>query len=393
MNLKELFLLSLENLLSNKLRSFLTMLGIVVGISALIVVFAIGEGGKVLVIKEVENFGSNLILVRISYEERGRKFLSIEDAEIIKNNCPDVVDAAPVIYQSEQIQRRDKIRWVWIMGTTAGYEKIRNTEIFKGRFINKDDLNNRRRVCILDEDTVKELFGEEDPIGKKVKIGFFTYSVIGVVKTKTSSFTEIIQEKQPTILPISVVQKFTQDKYVPLIFAQAKSYESIDNAVLQIKDVLQRKGITQESIKIQTLKDVIEAIQKIVRILSLIIGGVASVSLLVGGVGIMNIMFVSVIERTREIGIRKAIGARKKDLLLQFLIEAVSISTMGGIIGIILGIIIANISASFAKWPPIVKPKSVILAFIFSFSVGIFFGVYPAYKAANLNPVEALRYE
>jgi putative ABC transport system permease protein len=279
------------------------------------------------------------------------------------------------------------------MGTTAGYEKIRNTEIFKGRFINKDDLNNRRRVCILDEDTVKELFGEEDAIGKKVKIGFFTYSVIGVVKTKTSSFTEIIQEKQPTILPISVVQKFTQDKYVPLIFAQAKSYESIDNAVSQIKDVLQRKGITQESIKIQTLKDVIEAIQKIVRILSLIIGGVASVSLLVGGVGIMNIMFVSVIERTREIGIRKAIGARKKDLLLQFLIEAVSISTMGGIIGIILGIIIANISASFAKWPPIVKPKSVILAFIFSFSVGIFFGVYPAYKAANLNPVEALRYE
>lgn len=370
------------------------MLGIIVGVASLIVVFAIGEGGKYLVVKEVENFGSNLIFVKIRYGgvSSGTKYISADDANLIVKRCPALLNASAVIYHPATLRKGKKQRQIWIIGTDAVYKTVRNSEISKGRFITDDDVGKLNRVCVLDEDTVKDLFGNENPLGEKVKIGFFNFKVIGVIKTKTSSFSDIIQEKQPTILPISIVQKFAQTKQAHLIFAQAKDYRSIDDAALQIKEVLGKKEGEKE-IEIKTLKDIISAIQRIVKILSLVILGVAGVSLLVGGIGIMNIMLTSVVERTKEIGIRKAVGAKEKDLLLQFLTEAGILSTLGGVCGIILGAALANIASFFAKWPPLVSPKAVFISFLFSAAVGIFFGLYPAQRAARQNPVDALRYE
>lgn len=394
MLIKENFLVALQNLAGNKLRTTLTMLGIVVGVASLIAVFAIGYGGRVLVVKEVENFGSNLILISRNYKVQGRnKFLMAEDTGFMLSRCPDCVSAVPVIYQTMQAQAGNKSQYLWLMGTYPVYKDVRNTTLLSGRFITRDDIQRRSKVCVIDEETAKEFFGTSDAVGKSLRMGLFKYEVVGIMKRKVSSFSEMIEEKQPTVLPFSVVQKMTEQKYIQLLFTQAKNYEKTDEAVKQLKAALFELNIPEESFRVQTLKDIISAIQRIVRILSLIIGCVASVSLLVGGVGIMNIMLVAVTERTREIGLRKAMGAEDAHILIQFLAEAGLISGIGGVLGIGLGILITTLASKYAQWPPIITFSSIVFAYFFSIAVGIFFGIYPAFMAAKLQPVDALRHE
>lgn len=396
---RQSLIIALENLWGNKTRSILTMLGMVIGVAAIVLIFAIGKGGQLLIVKELELFGSNLIVVQ---REERKEFNSLKperpqgltskDAEEIVRGCPEVVNAAPVIYYTLQISKGKKIRLAWIMGTTPGYSEARRTELLYGRFLTEEDLEKRSKVCILDDELSNELFGSIDPIGEKVKIGFFTFKVIGVSKKKVSSISEVIQERQPTVIPMTVLEKISGIKDVPMIFAQAESYSKVEEATREIRELLSKR-MPQDEVKITTLKDLLKTINKIINIVSLIVGSIAAISLIVGGIGIMNIMLVSVTERTREIGIRIATGARRKDILLQFLIESSSMSGFGGILGILLGVAGSILVAQFAKWPPVVTSYSIILAFCFSVAVGITFGLYPANKAAKLDPVEALRYE
>lgn len=395
MLVKENFLVALQNLLSNKLRTILTMLGIVVGVASLIAVFAIGYGGRVLVVREVENFGSNLIFIsrnRVSSNAQD-KFLKASDASFILSRCRDCITAVPVIYQTMQAQVQSKSRYLWLMGTMPAYKDVRNTKLLDGRFITAEDVQKRNKVCVIDEEMAKEFFGEASSVGNSIRIGLFKYEVVGVMKRKVSSFLEVVEERQPTVIPFSIVQKLTGSEYVHVFFVQARSYVGTEDAIKQLKTALQERGIQQDSFRLQTLKDIIEAIERIVKILSMIIGCVASVSLLVGGVGIMNIMLVAVTERTREIGLRKAIGAEDIHILVQFLAEAGLISGVGGLLGIVLGITITTLASKYAQWPPIVTFSSVVFAYSFSIVVGLFFGIYPALVAAKLQPVDALRYE
>lgn len=395
MNLKEFILVGLEGLRNNKLRTFLTTLGIVVGIAAVISVIAIGEAGKAMIMTEMESFGTNLFQVYPNYRE-GEVVRPVEytkqDVAVIKKLAPEVKYLAPVKYDRGEVRTKTDKKTTRIIGTTADYKEIRNIEILYGRFFSEEDDAVGKRVVVLDEMLANEIFDVENPVGQPVILQGSAFVVIGVIKKAESAIPGMNPDNY-AYLPISATPGGNRWEYVSSLMGSAASKEEVYQAMDRVKLILERRHNAPGHYALYSMEQEMQTVGKVTGIIGLVISCIAGISLLVGGIGVMNIMLVSVTERTREIGIRMALGAQRKDILLQFLIEAIVLCAVGGLIGILVGYGGALLVALVLKLPPLVSWWVVLVAFLFSALIGVFFGLYPANKASRLDPIVALRRE
>jgi len=407
MNVLNSVLEALDSLSSNKLRSGLTVLGIVIGVGAVIAMLAIGRGAEQTITGSISGIGTNLLFVLRggSDEIRNPKPLTIGDANAIADpfQVPSVVAVAPYVSGSLEVSFAGEGEFVQALGITPDYGSVRNLKVAEGDFINEAHMLARSAVVILGPDTAETLFGRaEGVIGETIRIEGQPFRVIGVAERKGGSGFQSPDEQ--VYVPLTTAQvrliRRRSDR-VDVILAQAVDADLVMQASEEISSLLRvrhRTPIGQDDFTVFTQQDFLETAQTITGVLTIFLGGIAGISLLVGGIGIMNIMFVSVTERTREIGLRKAVGARKRDILFQFLAESSLLSLLGGLIGIALGWGLSTLvgiiaRASDAELDPSISLDAVLLATLFSAAVGLFFGLYPAKRAADLEPVEALRYE
>lgn len=392
----------------NRMRSMLTSLGIIIGVSAVIIMLAVGSGASERIAKDMESMGSNLLMIRSSSATTSgvrmgsgtKPSLTLKDAEVIENTASGVLAVAPYSSASAQLTYGNQNWATTVAGTTASYLFIRNYEIIEGRNFIPVDIKNSTKVAIIGNTVATELFGDMNPINKTMRIGNVPFKIIGLLKTKGESGMGMDQDDL-VFIPITTAQKkvFGTDfpGSVKMINVKAQSDETLAIATEDITDILRRRhniGKNQEDdFEIRNLAEMQETIKSSAKTMSLLLGAIASVSLLVGGIGIMNIMLVSVTERTKEIGIRMAIGAKASDIRIQFLIESFLLSIIGGFIGVIIGVGGAELLHLLAGMSISISTFSIILSLGFSGAIGVLFGYYPAYKASLLNPIEALRYE
>jgi len=400
-----LFKIALRAIMRNKLRSSLTILGIVIGVSAVIVMVSIGQGAKVTVEKQLDSLGTNvLIIIPISTVHSatrgttgGTITMTAEDAFAIKKECGAVSYVSPGVRTSTQAVYGNMNWTTYISGVGAEYQIIRNWPLESGRFISAQDINTMSKVCILGQTVLTNLFGTLDPVDKWIRVNNIPFRVIGVLARKGESPTG--QDQDDIILmPYTTIQrKILGITYIGIILASSTTAEARFEAIEQITSLLRQrhhlKPNEENDFSIISQIEFASTIMETSHTMTVLLGSIAFVSLIVGGIGIMNIMLVSTTERTKEIGIRMAVGAKEKDILFQFLTEATVLSSIGGIIGVIFGIILSKLVSYFGDWPSLLSPPSIAVAFLFSNIVGIFFGYYPARKASRLNPIEALRYE
>ena len=400
--------IAVRSLIANKMRSFLATLGIIIGVGAVVTMVAIGTGASSKISEQISSIGSNIIMILPGATTQGgirmgagtQQTLTMADAEAIAKECPSVAAVAPVISGTAQVVFGNQNWSTAVIGTTPEMLIVREWGIVSGRFITDQDVRSGSRLAVIGQTVAEKLFGELDPVGKLIRIRKIPFEVIGVLDKKGQTLTG--QDQDDIIyVPITTAQRTLFGQILPgrvrLIYAKATTMDSIPEATEQIKSLLKQRhriGPNQEDdFTVMDLTQMLKAAEESTRTMSILLGAIASVSLLVGGIGIMNIMLVSVTERTREIGIRMAVGAKPKDIRLQFLIESLFLTTIGGIFGLILGITASLIVSSLMQWPISISPISALVAFGFSAFVGIFFGFYPAYKASMLNPIDALRYE
>jgi putative ABC transport system permease protein len=394
MNIRELMAVALASIKSSKLRSFLTTLGIVIGIASVISVIAIGQGGRAMLMQEMEKFGTNLFVIYVNYKEGESSRagdLQISDINLIKNIVPEVKYIAPTSYSQMKLRGSHGQKLVQTIGTSGDYAFIRNLELAQGRFLNDEDEAAGRQVIVIEEDTAKELFGTQNPLGQRLVIGSSSAMVVGVIKKDSSMIN--MDSQQTAYITMSYLRNITGWNQIHQIWASADSKETVATAMERCKTILERRHNNPGHYMAQSMEQEMQSATKITGIISLVISLIAGISLLVGGIGVMNIMLVSVRERTREIGIRMALGARRQDILVQFLFESIVLCLIGGFIGTLLGYGGAYVVAKIAHWPPLVSWWTVVVAFLFSVGIGLFFGLYPANQAARLNPIEALRRE
>jgi putative ABC transport system permease protein len=397
--------IALRALARNKLRSFLTMLGIIIGVGAVIAMVAIGEGAKATIRSQIASLGTNVLIVLAGSATQGGvrmgtgavTTLTDGDARAIIREIPAVAFASPVIRRSEQVVAGNLNWGTLVQGVAPEFQYIREWPIAFGRFIHDGDIDSAAKVAVLGQTVVEKLFGNDDPVDAVIRIRNIPFRVVGVlaVKGQTSQGSD---QDDTIVIPYTTTQKrLMRISHVQSIVVSAVSADRVEEAQEQITMLLrQRHRIgpdREDDFNIRNLSDIAEAASTTARVMAVLLGAVASISLLVGGIGIMNIMLVSVTERTREIGIRMAVGARRKDIMLQFLVEALVMAATGGVLGILLGIGSSELLYQWAKWPTHISPGIVVVAFLFSGAIGVFFGFYPAKKAANLDPIEALRYE
>ncbi len=397
MSLKECILVALEGIRANKMRSSLTMLGIIIGVAAVITVVAIGQVGQSAISTSLEGIGTNLFQVYPQSSEQTpitlADMITLQDLEVIKNVAPDIQYISPVNDRSLPAKYGRESKRVYVTGVWPEYQHIRNVKIDHGRFLSEADEKASRRVVVIDSKLEKDLFGRKEAIQKQIDIFGMSMTVIGVTERDDSFLMGGPDQPSTVYIPFSTFRGIDGFGYVPYAVSSAVSKEKTEIAMKQTKQILEKRHHTQDRYRTYSLQQDLEEINTVMNILQLVIGSIAGISLFVGGIGVMNIMLVSVTERTREIGIRKALGAQYKDIITQFLIEAVVICIIGGSIGMIIGMGGGLIAAGLAKVPPLISPLTVVIAFGFSTAIGIIFGLYPARKAAKMSPVEALRYE
>jgi putative ABC transport system permease protein len=406
-NLRE----ALESLTSNKLRSGLTMLGIVIGVGAVIAMLSVGQGASATISGSINSIGTNLIFVVGSTNEEVtiRRPLTLEDAKAIGDplNAPSILQTA-VIYElmRMKIQAAGETVTMAVTAVTPTYDEIRNLEMADGEFISDVHMNGRASVAVLGTTTAENLFGRSGGIiGETVRIAGQPFRVIGIQKSKGgsgfSNEDDVVYVPYTTAVSRLAQRSGEAPNRVDMIVASAVSSAAINDASEEIRQILRvrhRTEVGKDDFMLMTQQDFLSLTSQIMGVLTIFLGGIAAISLLVGGIGIMNIMLVSVTERTREIGLRKALGARRRDILIQFLTESATLSLFGGLIGILLGAALAFAVGQIATatgnaFTPVIGLDSVLLATLFSAAVGLFFGIYPASRAAGLQPVEALRYE
>lgn len=397
-------LIAIKEIRRNILRSILTILGIVIGVASVIAMVMIGDGTTANVTANIEKLGSNMLNVRVGQEKRGAprddnsaKPFKIEDITAIKNEVANLKGVTAENSSMANVVFGNKSNSSLIVGTTNDYFIIKDWEVEQGRIFEEGELSSGKSVCILGTTVVKNLFGDENPIGATIRIKNFPCSVIGVLASKgASSFGR--DQDEVVITPLKMYQRKIQGNLdVSTIIVSVMEEKYIEDAKAQIISLMQdRRAIKlgeADNFHIRDMKDILNTMTSTTKMLTYLLGSIAGISLLVGGIGIMNIMLVSVTERTREIGIRLAIGAMQSEVLLQFLIEAIVLSTWGGIIGIFLGLGVGYGVVQIFELPYIINTQIILISFIFSTLIGVVFGYFPARKAARLNPIDALRYE
>jgi putative ABC transport system permease protein len=400
--------IALRALMVNKMRSALTMLGIIIGVGAVIAMIAVGSGAKKRIEEQIAGMGSNLLMVMSgSSTSGGMRFgagtvptLTVDDAKAMQTEIPAIKYTAPTITGVAQVVYGNQNWSTIIFGTTPEGLIIRDWPLASGRFFTQQDVDGTTKVCLLGETVVENLFGGVDPVGQIIRIKNVPFTVIGVLAPKGQS-TWGQDQDDIIFVPLTTAQKRLFGMQFPgmvrVIAVQATGPEVMQEAEDQITDLLRQRHhiqISQDNdFTVRNLTEIMSAAEESASVMSLLLGAIASISLIVGGIGIMNIMLVSVTERTREIGIRIAVGAKGRDILLQFLIESLVLSLIGGILGIGIGLVGTLVLATLTQWPTLFSIQAILLAFLFSGSVGVFFGFYPARKASLLNPIEALRYE
>ena len=400
--------IALRALKVNKMRSALTMLGIIIGVGAVVTMLAVGMGASRQIAEQMATMGSNLLIVVPGSQTSGglrmgsgsQQTLNLDDAEAIQRDCPAVQDVAPILNGAAQIVYGN-LNWsTGIYGTSPGVLSVRDWPLAAGRPLTDEDVRSATKVALLGQTVVDNLFGGIDPLDQVIRIKKIPFRVIGVMAAKGQSVMG--QDQDDTVfVPVTTAQKKLFGTAFPgmvrQIMVKARSAADLPVAEKQIADLLRQRhriGLKKDDdFTVRNLTQMMQAAEQQTQVMTYLLGAIASVSLLVGGIGIMNIMLVSVTERTREIGIRMAIGAKTWDIRLQFIMEAVILSLIGGIIGLIVGITGSEVVSLAAGWRTDVSALSALVAFAFSGMVGIFFGFYPAYKASLLNPIDALRYE
>jgi putative ABC transport system permease protein len=418
-NLYQSIRVAIRALAANKLRGMLTMLGVIIGVGAVITLMSLGRGAQAQITEQVQSLGTNLIFITPGAQRQqgnvraaagNAQTLSIDDATAITTDLPGglilgvaperTVGNAQIILSGQNVQTR-------ILGVTPEYESVRNSKVANGDWISQSQMDARSRVIVLGAGVAETLFGENDPVGQTVRVSVFgrtgtNMQVIGVMESKGGSIQNLDDQ---AFVPLTTVatrlmpaRTARAAEMVNSITVQVAGEEVVDDAVQQIAELLRRRHrVAQDDFVVSSQRDFLAAINQITGMFTAFLGAIAGVSLLVGGIGIMNIMLVSVTERTREIGIRKAVGAKRRDILSQFLVEAIVVSVAGGVIGILTGTgisrLISQLDFNGQSIPSVVAPDAVILSFTVAAAVGLFFGIYPAMRASRLNPIDALRYE
>jgi putative ABC transport system permease protein len=406
MNYINLIKIAKNALLRNKFRAFLTMLGIIIGVASVIAMLAIGQGSKKSIQDQMSSMGSNLVFIMPGSQQRGgvmlgnsgSQSLKMTDVEAIRLQCPDVVAVSPEVRASGQAVFGN-LNWpTSLYGGNTLYLGIKKLDVESGRIFTDKEITSLAKVCLIGKTVIENIFPKGvDPIGQTIRFKDIPMKIIGILGEKgQNSFGQ--DQDDLLIAPYTTVQRrFLAIDYITGIYTSAISEDKTDEAITQMTEVMRKQhkitNPTDDDFRIMSQAELVKTFTSISDILTTLLGAIAGISLLVGGIGIMNIMYVSVTERTREIGLRMSIGGKGRDILMQFLIESTMLSVSGGVIGIMLGYLISAVIGSLMGWPVVIMTQSVVLAFLVCSAIGMFFGWYPAKKASSLNPIDALRFE
>ncbi len=383
--------MAIKSILNNKVRSALTMLGVIIGVAAVIAAVGFAQGSMQSVTDMVEGMGTNVVTAMI-IDKSQTKNISTDDLNRLAESSDYIDSISPYIMTSGIVKSKNDSKSTNIIGTNSSYIDMGNVKLEEGRFISESDLENNMRVAVIGTAVIDKLFEDSPVIGEEIKINGSNFTVIGYLEEKMNGAEGT--DDDMVIIPVNVAQRTLKIKNVTMFMASANDSDIVDLAMRQVEDFLYSVYKDEDKYMCFTQESVLGILGDISNIMMIILGSIATISLVVGGIGIMNIMFVSVSERTREIGIRKAIGAKKNDILVQFLIEALMLTGIGGLIGVVLGVLVIKyVIGSFEMITPVYSVPWMIASFTISLVIGVVFGIFPAYKAARLNPIEALRSE
>ena len=396
--------LALQALSANKLRAALTMLGVIIGSACIVLVVTVALAGKRYIVQQIEGVGSNLIYAQLMHASTARVTLSDEismgDLEAVKQQVPEVMEVAGTHDISMSVVVGGIARPVKVVGVTDGFQEIRRLVVFRGRYFDPDDMMTRSKVCLLTQDLAERVYPNQNPVGQEIRVGDLHFTVIGVFRERISTFGETEIARESVLIPFGLINYYTGSDYLTTFYAQADSPENVAAVTRQVAAVLKSRHRPGAEYQVENLTSLLESARKISQALTVLLVVIALIALAISGVGIMNIMLVTVTERTREIGIRKAVGAPRDAILYQFLMEAFLISGTGALVGIIIAVAIpVGINLVLRVIPEAVGIRvpvswvSVVLAFVVSCSTGLLFGYLPANRAAKLHPTESLRYE
>lgn len=385
------FKMAVKSILSNKLRSFLTMLGVIIGIWAVIAVVGLAQGSTKSITDRLQRLGTNLIQINITGRNSNRNVTYEELQKFADQHADDIEAIAPTVSSSVTLKYGTNTHDTTLIGTTADYSLVRDVNVSSGRFILPIDVDYRQKVALVGTYIVKDLFNGQNPIGKKIKINGQIFTVVGVLEERANSQEQ--SDDDQVIIPVTVAQRLTRNAIIRNFAIKITDGNRSEVVMNDLNDFLYKIYNDTTAYRVFNTAQLLNTLNSVTQTLTLMLAGIAAISLIVGGIGIMNIMLVSVTERTREIGIRKAIGAKRRNILIQFLIEASVVTGLGGVVGIILGFVTIRVMSKLNIATAIFSIPWAILAFTISLVIGIVFGLFPASKASRLNPIEALRYE
>lgn len=392
MGFLQAYKMAIKSIRSNKVRSFLTMLGVIIGVSSVIAAVGFAQGSTKSITDTIESMGTNLIQVNIMGRNSNRNVTYAQIKEFAEENSGDIAAVAPQTTSTATVKRMTLNRETTVLGTSPDFQTIRSVSAQQGRFLTQNDVDNKQKVAVVGTAVVNDIFEGADPLGEKIKINGQLFTVVGVLEEKDGGQDEGDDDR--IIIPVTVAQRLFRSGTIRNFAIQASSPEAVDSAMEKLNDFLKKTYKDTNAFRVFNQAEMLENLDSMTGTMTAVLAGIAAISLIVGGIGIMNIMLVSVTERTREIGIRKAIGAKKKNILIQFLIEAIIVTGIGGLMGVLIGLsIIRFVIGGLGLVPEVYSVTWTLLSFGISLIVGVVFGLFPAYKAASLNPIEALRSE
>ncbi|KGK81756.1 ABC transporter permease [Clostridium sp. HMP27] len=392
MRFVQIYKMAIKSIAGNKVRSFLTMLGVIIGVSSVIIAVGFAQGSTSNITNSLSSLGTNLININIIGRGSNRNVSYDDLAKFQKENSNIISSISPQASTSATVKAGNKSRSTTILGTSPEYADINSVTVQSGRFLMQLDLDYNQKIAIVGTAVVNDIFNGDNPIGKNIKISGQQFKVIGVL-TQTANGADSSTDDR-VIIPVSLATRLSQSATIRNFSAKATSAETVDEAVTILTEFLTKTFKKSDAFRVTNMEQVLETLNSVTSTMTTVLAGIAAISLIVGGIGIMNIMLVSVTERTREIGVRKAIGAKKSNILIQFLIESIVITGIGGVAGILFGVgVIKFVIGGFNLAPEVYSIPWIVASFVISLVIGIIFGMYPANKAANLNPVDALMYE